>query len=87
MRTTKDITIKNQTYYFYNDIINLDKFDEIKIKVNKKDFNDIDIYYLRYEHKNKISECNVINSVNPLYLRIININSQFTKGKDDAWYL
>ena len=30
---------------------------------------------------------NVINSLNPLYLRIININGQFEKGKDDTWYL
>ena len=52
-----------------------------------KDFNDINIYYLGYEHKKKISECNVINSVNPLYLRIIIMNGQFEKGKDDAWYL
>ena len=29
----------------------------------------------------------MINSVNPLYLRIININGQFEKGKNDAWYL
>ena len=29
----------------------------------------------------------MINSLNPLYLRIININGQFKKGKDDAWYL
>ena len=86
METIKQINIKNRTYYFYN-IINLDEFDESKIKVDKKDFNDIDIYYLGYEHKKKISECNVINSVNPLYLRIININGQFEKGKDDAWYL
>ena len=74
--------IKSRTYKFYNDIINLDEFDE-----SKKDFNDIDIYYLGYEHKKKISERNVINSVNPLYLRIINMNGQFEKGKDDAWYL
>ena len=87
METTKEINIKNQTYYFYNDIINLDEFDESKIKVDKKDFNDIDIYYLRYKHKKKISECNVINIVNPLYLRIININGQFEKGKDEVWYL
>ena len=58
-----------------------------KIKVDKKDVNDTDIYYLGNEHQKKISECNVINSVNPLYLRIININGQFEKGKDDAWYL
>ena len=87
MGELKQINIKNRTYYFYNDIIDLDEFDESKIKVDKKDFNDIDIYYLGYEHKKKISECNVINSVNPLYLRIININGQFEKGKDDAWYL
>ena len=29
----------------------------------------------------------MINNVNPLYLKIININGQFKKGKDDAWYL
>ena len=86
MGTTKEINIKNQAYYFYNGIIDLDEFDESKIKVDKKDFNDIDIYYLCFEHKKKISEYNVIKSVNPLYLRIININ-QFKKGKDDAWYL
>ena len=87
MKTTKEINIKNQTYYFYNDIINLYESDESKIKVDKKDFNDIDIYYLAYEHKNKISEWNVINSVNSLYLRIININGQFEKRKDGGWYL
>ena len=87
METIKQINIKNKTYYFYNDIINLEEFDESIIKVDKKDFNDIDIYYFGYEHKNKISECNVINRVNLLYLKIININGQFKKGKDDAWYI
>ena len=87
METIKQINIKNRTYYFYNDIINLDEFDGRKIKVDKKDFNNIDIYYLGYEHKKKIAECNVINSSNPLYLRIVDMNGQFEKGKDDAWYL
>ena len=50
------------------------------MKVNKKDFNDIDIYYLGYEHKKKISECDVINSVNPLYLRIADMKGQLEKG-------
>ena len=35
----------------------------------------------------KNTECNVIRSVNPLYLRIVDIKGQFEKGKDDAWYL
>ena len=87
METIKQINIKNRTYYFYNDIIDRDEFDESKIKVDKKDFNDIDIYYLGYQHKRKISECDVINSANPLYLRIVDMKGQFEKGKDDAWYL
>ena len=87
MRTTREINIKNRTYYFYNDIIDLDEFDESKKKVDKKDFNDIDIYYLGYEYKKKITECDIIKSVNPLYLRILDTKGQFEKGKDDAWYL
>ena len=43
--------IKNQTYYFYNDVINLDEFNESKIKVDKKNVNDTNIYYLGYEYK------------------------------------
>ena len=46
MGIAKEINIKNRTYYFYNDIINLDEFDESKIKVDKKDFNDIDIFII-----------------------------------------
>ena len=87
MRITKEINIKNRAYYYYNDIIDLDELDENKIKVDKKDFNGIGIYYLAYEYKKKITECNIIRNVNPLYLRIVDIKGQFEKGKDDAWCL
>ena len=43
MGKIRQINIKNQTYYFYNDITNLDEVDGSKIKVEKKSFNDIDI--------------------------------------------
>ena len=82
-----EINFKNQTYYYYNDIIELDEFYENKVKVDKKDFNGINIYYLGYEYKKKITECNIIRSVNPLCLRIVDIKGQFKKGKDDARYL
>ena len=65
MGELKQINIKNRSYYFYNDITDFDEFDESKIKVDKKDFNDIDIYYLGYEYKKKNTECNVINSAKP----------------------
>ena len=88
MGETKQINIKNRTYCFYNDMINLDEFDRSKIKVDRKIFNDIDIYYLGYEYKKKITECNEKNSVNPLYLRIKDMKGQFKKGKsDNVWYL
>ena len=85
MGELKQINIKNRTYYFYNDIINLDEFDGSKIKVDKKNFNDINIYYLGYEYKKKITECNEINSANPL--RITDMRGKFKKCKDDnVWY-
>ena len=87
METTKEINIKNRTYYYYNNITDLDEFDENKVKVDKKDFNGIDIYYLAYEYKKKNTECNIIRSVNPLYLRIVDIKGQFKNGNDDAWYV
>ena len=35
-----------------------------------------------------IAECNEINSVNPLYLKIKDMKGQFKKGKgDNVWYL
>ena len=53
MEEIKQVNIKNRTYYFYNDVINLDEFDGSKIKVDRKNFNDIDIYYLGCEYKKK----------------------------------
>ena len=35
MGKIKQVNIKNRTYYFYNDIIDLDEFDGSKIKVDK----------------------------------------------------
>ena len=36
MGSTKEINIKNRTYYFYNDIIDLKTFDSNNSKVDKK---------------------------------------------------
>ena len=37
--------------------------------------------------RKKVTECDIIRSVDPLYIKIVNIKDQFEKGKDDAWYL
>ena len=36
MEITKQINIKNQTYYFYNDIIVIKTFDSNMLKLDKK---------------------------------------------------
>ena len=36
MGMIKQINIKNQTYYFYNHIIELENFDSSLLKINKK---------------------------------------------------
>ena len=58
----KDKIIKNQTYYFFDDIINIKIFDLSNIQIDEKF-----IYYIKYE-RIKDSECVKINSVNSLYL-------------------
>ena len=44
MRTIKQIDIKNRTYYFYNDIIDIKTFDSDLLKIDKKSYKDIGIY-------------------------------------------
>ena len=70
MGKIRQINIKNRTYYFYNDQINLKDFDASLWKVDKKDYNKIDIYYFDYVAFKEIANCNNINSLNQLYLMI-----------------
>ena len=77
MGKVKQINIKNRTYCFYNDQTNLKDFDARLLKVDKKHYNEIDIYYIRYVTVKKIANCNYINSVNPLYLMINEIDWSF----------
>ena len=48
MGEVKEINVKNRTYYFYNDQINLRDFGARLLKVDKKNYKEIDIYYIGY---------------------------------------
>ena len=48
MGEIKQINIKNRTYYFYNGQIDLKDFDAKLLKIDTKDYNEIDIYYIAY---------------------------------------
>ena len=74
MGVVKQINIKNRTYYLYDDIIDLKDFDAKLLKIDKKSYKNIDIYYTGYITKNKIDDYERIYSVNPLYLRIDHAN-------------
>ena len=43
MGVIKQINIKNQTYYFYNDIIDLENFKSNLLKIDKKSYKDIQL--------------------------------------------
>ena len=66
MEKIKQINIKNRIY-FYNEQINLKDFDARLLKVDKTDYNKIDIGYINFK---EIANCDNINNVNSLYLMI-----------------
>ena len=46
MGNIKEINIKNWTYYFFNDMINIENFDLNLLKIDKKSYKNIGIYYI-----------------------------------------
>ena len=86
MGKAKQIEIKNRTYYFYNDIINIEEFNSSLLKIDKKSYKDIDIYYIGYITIKKIGDCENIHSVNPLYL-LVNHASGYIEEKNGNKYL
>ena len=48
MGEVKQINIKNRTYHFYKDIIDLKNFEPNLLKIDKKYYKGINIYYIGY---------------------------------------
>ena len=88
--TKRQLNIKSRTYYHYSDLINVLKFEAGNLKLDKRTWKDLDIYYIGYVDKKP--KWNV-NSVSPLYLLIKrvygsvsekNCNKFFTIDKGDS---
>ena len=79
------MSIKNLTYYFFDDIINIKDFDSNLLRMNKMSYKKIDIYYIDYISV-KYSDYVRINSVNPMYL-IISEAVGYIKEKNGSKYL
>ena len=86
MGQVKEINIKNQTYYFFNDMINIKNFYSNLLKIDKKSYKDIDIYYIGYIKIKEFGDFENIHSVNPLYL-IIHSATAYFEEKNDEKYL
>ena len=80
MGTIKEIDIKNRTYYFYNDIIDIKNFKSKLLKIDKKSYKDIGIYNIGYITIRKIDDSENIYSVNPLYLCINHASGYIEKS-------
>ena len=86
MGLVKQIDIKNWIYYFYNDMVDIKKFDSNLLKINKKSYKDIGIYNIGYITVKKIDDYENIYSVNPLYL-IVDHASGYIEEKGVNKYL
>ena len=60
---------KNRTYYFHNDIINVEESDSNLLKIGKKSYKHIDIYYIGYVTIKKVDDSENIDRVNLFYLK------------------
>ena len=80
MEKIKQIEIKNRTYYFYNDRINIEEFDSNLLQIDKTSHKDIDNYYIGYITIKKIGDSEKVYSVNPLYLIIGKVDGHIERS-------
>ena len=55
------------------------------LKVDRKHYKEIGIYYIRYVTVKKFANCNNINSVNPLYLMINEMIGHFEEKNENKY--
>ena len=72
----KDINTKNRTYYFFNDIINIENFDLNNIEIDKNSYTNILVYCIGYVTIKDLKYVEIY-SVNPLSLIYRYINGYF----------
>ena len=85
MGSLDEINIKNRTYYFSDDLINIKIVYPDLLKIDKKLYKNIEIYYIRYILMKNFDYVN-IHSVNPLYLIIDEVDG-YTEEKAGNKYL
>ena len=87
MGEVKELNIKNRTYYYFNDIIDIKDFQSNLLKIDKKQYKDIDIYYIGYITIKNFGDCENIHSVNPLYLMIHSATGYFKEQNGEKYLI
>ena len=85
MGKVKELNIKNQTYYCFNDIIDIKDFHSNLLRIDKEQYKGIDIYYIGYITIKNFSNCENINSVNSLYLMIHSATGYFKEKNGEKY--
>ena len=90
MEKINQLNIKNNTYYFYDDMIDIKNFQSNLLKIDKKPYKDFDIYYIGYitiKKFDKFSDHENIHSVNPLYLIIHSATGYFKQEYGEKYLI
>ena len=87
MGEVKEINIKNQTYYYFDDMIDIRNFHPNLLKIDKKSYEDIDIYYIVYITIKTFSDCENIHSVNTLYIIIHSATGHFQEKNSEKYVI
>ena len=85
MNIVKEIDVKSCTNYFFDDMINIKGVDSNKVKIDKKSYKNIFIFYVGYMRIKDLIYVKIY-IVNPLYLIVNNING-CNEGSDGNKYL
>ena len=87
-----NITGKSQTnryqksnLLFYNDIVNIEEFNSSSLKIDKKSYKDIDIYYIGQITIKKIDDCENVFSVNLFYLIIGKVDADVEENNRNKY--
>ena len=86
MGEIKQTEIDNRTYYIYNYMINLKRFEPNLLQIDKKSYNNIGVYNIGYITIKKIDDYENIYSVNPLYL-LLNHANGYIEEKNGNKYM
>ena len=85
MGEVKQLNNKNRNYYFYNDMINLQDFDSKLLRIDKKVYKGINIYYNGYITNKKIDNSHSIYSVSPSYLCIDHASGYIEENNESKY--